>query len=323
MTSWRRVAFNLFTFIPGTGALSLVKRKLHERSLGTGGTVSARYCYSVWMRHLVHAADSGVGCNPNTVAELGPGDSLGVGITALLTGASKYYAFDVVPHASAERNLAVFREVRELLRSRADIPDSKEFPEMRPWLPVWSFPAHILSERRLAEAMSAERLLEIERSVRDPGSPDSLIQFKAPWSADNVIQANSVDLIFSQAVLEHVDDLATTYTMMRKWLRPSGYMSHVIDFRSHGWTRRWNGHWACSDLAWKLIRGRDVWSINRMPLSEHIRLMSENGFRMVLSQIKSTPSEIKRRQLSRRFRSLSDADLTTSGAFLIARQING
>ena len=54
--------------------------------------------------HLVMAHRSGLSTQPEVVAELGPGDSLGIGMAALLTGAEVYYAFDVVEYASNQRN---------------------------------------------------------------------------------------------------------------------------------------------------------------------------------------------------------------------------
>ena len=54
---------------------------------GTGGrTNSPRYCYSAWLKHLVMAHQNNLDPYPSTIAELGPGDSLGMGIAALLSG---------------------------------------------------------------------------------------------------------------------------------------------------------------------------------------------------------------------------------------------
>ena len=91
---WRqseRVMVGLATFIPG---LSWVMAKLRK----TGGTDSARYCYSVWLRHLAMAHTNGLPTSPKIVAELGPGDSIGMGLAALIAGTEKYFAFYSGPH---------------------------------------------------------------------------------------------------------------------------------------------------------------------------------------------------------------------------------
>ncbi len=41
-----------------------------------------------------------------------------------------------------------------------------------------------------------------------------------PWHDSNIVEKESVDLIFSQAVLEHIDDMAFSYEKMFSWLKP-------------------------------------------------------------------------------------------------------
>ena len=57
---------------------------------GGGSTRSARYCYGVWLRHLILASQSGLSTSPQVVAELGPGESIGMGVDALLCGVRAY-----------------------------------------------------------------------------------------------------------------------------------------------------------------------------------------------------------------------------------------
>ena len=102
------------TFVPG------VRRLANRRA---GGPASARYCYSVWLRHLVMAHKSGLSTQPAVVAELGPGDSLGVGLAALISVASQYFALDVKAHASDHRNLEVFDELANLFARQENVPD--------------------------------------------------------------------------------------------------------------------------------------------------------------------------------------------------------
>jgi hypothetical protein len=154
MFSTRRLLFNALTFIPGAMQLPPVRRRLAKRSLGTGGTDQGRYCYSVWLRHLVCAKSNGLNIDPKVVAELGPGDSVGIGLAALLTGAEQYYAFDVVAHANTRRNLAVFEELVKLFHERADIPGPQEFPHVGPPLVNYAFPHELLPSPRLAKACS-------------------------------------------------------------------------------------------------------------------------------------------------------------------------
>jgi hypothetical protein len=73
------------TYIPG---LDKVASKWRKR--GTGGTDTAAYCYEVWLKHLTLLWANGMRTIPDTVAELGPGDSLGTGLAALLSGANHY-----------------------------------------------------------------------------------------------------------------------------------------------------------------------------------------------------------------------------------------
>jgi SAM-dependent methyltransferase len=317
----RRLVVNAITFVPGVAKLPLVKRFMERRVLGTGGSDSARYCYSVWLRHLVSAAASGLNTYPGTVAELGPGDSLGMGLAALLSGAGRYYAFDVVPHANALRNQAVFEELIELFRSRAPIPDEAEFPQASPKLRDYAFPAAILTPERMQRSLASARLDEIRASMRNCTAGDSLIQYRAPWYSDQVLEPGSVDMIFSQAVLEHVDLLFEVYRCMCQWLAPGGFISHQIDLQCHGWAEEWNGHWTYSDLMWKLIRGKDSWLINREPASVHLAQMQNAGFRILRVGRDHRDSRITRTDLARRFRDMTDEDLRTSGVFVQAARV--
>ncbi len=285
---------------------------------GTGGTDSARYCYSVWLRHLILAAESGQNTNSKSIAELGPGDSIGAGLAALLSGARRYFAFDVVAHANSERNLAIFDELLALFRAQADVRDHMELPEVSPRLNDYRFPHAILTKDRLAQSLASERVANIRASIKNCASKDSLIQYRAPWYDDQMIERNSIDMIFSQAVLEHVDQLVSTYRTMDLWLAPEGFMSHVIDLKSHGWAEEWNGHWTYSDFMWKLVRGKDVWMINREPASHHLKILAEQGFRVQRQDRTTLPTKITRRHLAAKFRDMSEEDLTTSGLFIHA-----
>jgi hypothetical protein len=303
------LARGVATFVPGIATL-------HRRITHTGGTDSARYCYSVWLRHLIMSYQNGLCTRPPCrVAELGPGDSIGIGLASLLCGADRYYGLDALPLANLRRNLSVFDELVELFRARVRIPDDVEFPNVRPKLTSYDFPDALISRA------NERRIERIRRSIEDPVGADSMIRYVAPWWNPNVIEQGGVNMIFSQAVLEHVDDLETAYLGMRAWLAPDGWLSHQVDFRCHGTAREWNGHWTYGDWTWRLLRGRRAFLINREPHSTHIRQLRAAGFTVVCDEMVTGPA-VDRRRLAPRFAQMSEADLTTSGAFIQA-QING
>lgn len=310
-----RVARGLLTYIPP------IERRIVKF---TKGTDSARYCYSVWLRHLAMARASGLPDHPRVVAELGPGDSLGIGVMALLVGASRYVGLDLVEYAHTERNLYILDEMVALLRNRAAIPDDSEFPEVKPYLPSYAFPAAMLTEARLSHCLSDARLSAIRRAVEHVGETMEAagekirIEYRAPWFDPAVIRRESIDMVYSQAVLEHVDDLATTYAALAAWLKPGGVASHQVGFVSHGITPEWNGHWTISDPVWKLIRGRRPYLLNREPASTHVRMLRDSGLEIVNEVRVHKPSDISRARLASRFRSFTDDDLTTKAVFLQA-----
>ena len=297
------------TFVPGV---------MRFACGGSGGTDSAGYCYAVWLRHLLQMTDAGLETDFQTVAELGPGDSLGIGLAAMLTGADRYVALDALPHARTLSNLETLDRLAEFFANEQDIPDTEEFPEIWPPIPSPRFPSAILNGR-LETSQTPSRIAAIRSAIVDGSCGDVAIRYFAPWNNATVVQDDSVDLVFSQAVLEHVEDLDATYAALFRWLKPGGVMSHQIDFRSHSLTRDWYGHWTVPSWLWRLVKGRRPYLINRLPASAHIEVMRRQGFEIVqqLPQQSAPPS---RNELASEFRGLSDDDLRTSALYVIARK---
>lgn len=310
----------LATYFPPTYKLgqSIVVRS-------TGGAISPLYCYSLWLRHLVMAHENELNTWPHVVAEVGPGDSLGVGLSALLSGAEKYWAFDVVEYADIKKNIEIFDHLVKLFKERRDIPDENEFPRAKPYLKSYKFPHQIMTKERLDKVLSNDRIESVRDAILRPGkelSNNIQIAYFVPWNKSTSVREESVDMIYSQAVLEHVDNLAYTYKALHRWLKVGGFMSHQIDFRCHGIAKEWNGHWAYSDFIWRLIRGKLPYLLNRQPHSVHINLLNELGFKIVCDvRITKAPRtegalSIKRQNLALRFKNMSEEDFTTRGALI-------
>ena len=83
-------------------------------------------------------------CVPETVAELGPGDSLGVGLAALLSGSRNYLCIGCCTTCKlVVGNLTVLDDLAHLFCDREPIPDDVEWPDMFPKLKSYEFPLGI------------------------------------------------------------------------------------------------------------------------------------------------------------------------------------
>jgi len=304
----------LATYVPGLYPF------LQRRSVRH--TIDADYCYGVWLKHLTLLAANGMYGLPASVAELGPGGSLGVGLAALLSGAERYRAFDIVRYTNVDWNLKLFDDLVERFRARAPRP-RRGWPDFDQHLDETLFPRHLLTDELMEKALAPARIAAIREAVRhmDTTDPDAMIRYVVPWHDAKVLEPQTIDLLLSHAVLEHIDDLDTTYAASAEWIRPGGWMSHQIDFRSHGLTAEWNGQWKYSARRWRLVRGRRPYLINRQPFGAHLSLAEGRGFSVRCALRSPRLDGISRNEVAAAFVQLPDEDLFCSGGFFVAQRL--
>ncbi len=292
---------------------------LYDATRGqTGGSVTARYCYSVWLRHL-RTMSAVCGLVPmRRAAELGPGDSIGIGLAAMLTGVDHLESLDVVRYAVAARNRSIFRELVGLFRRREPIPGDSEFPDLQPRLTDYDFPHDLLPDARLEELLDEERISSIEAALDERPSSRS-IDYHVPWDARDLPHGARLDVLYSQAVLEHVENLQSTHNALANFMRPGGIAIHAIDFRSHCITPGWDGHLQYSPALWRLVKGRRPYLLNRKSPGEHLDALARAGFE-VLAQIrtKAEPT-VAPAALAIAFRDWTEADRETAAMTVVAR----
>ncbi len=281
----------------------------------TGGSTSSRYCYAVWLRHLVTLDRQGFTIKGASVGELGPGDSIGTGLTALLFGAHRYVGLDVVPYSANADLQRILTELAEMCHAQEPIPNHDEFPGVRPRLASYDFPGHLIQPEALAETVA-----RLEADLRHKMPERRFVNYCAPWTGVEAVASGSLDLIFSQAVLQMVDDLEETYRAMFSWLKPGGWSSHSIACTSHYLSPFWNGHWAYTDLEWRVVRGRRKYLLNREPIGTHLRLARKVGFEIVHLDRQWADDGLNVEALAPRFRALESDDRRTHGAMLILRR---
>ena len=308
MHTWKvpHLAKGLLTYVPAVN-------RWRAHTGATGGTDSVRYCYAVWLRHLVTLSAYGFHLPGARVAELGPGDSVGTGIAALLSGATAYTGIDVVRYAAKDDAPRFVQTLAEMFASREPIPDHNEFPRVRPRLADYSFPSRLIE----AEGVP-ERAARLVRALT-AGDGD-VFRYEAPMTSVNAVAPGSLDLIMSQAVLQYVESLPQAYASMYAWLKPGGFCSHATGFGANDLSPFWNGHWAYSDTEWQLVRGAREYLLNREPLSTHLSLARSVGFSVLHCDVEYDHSGLPIERLDPRFQALDRDDLSARGVMLVLRK---
>jgi SAM-dependent methyltransferase len=289
---------------------------------GSGGTFSSAYCYSVWLRHLVNLFESNLISDLSEVkkvAEIGPGDSLGIGLAALFSGADHYYGFDVIEHSNNEKNFKILNDLSHFFADRKDIPHKGlSYRNTKPLLENYDFPRNILGG--LSKNLVDQRRQEIELSLNQKSNTVK-IKYIVPWDEQEIDLKGDIDLIFSQAVMEHVIDVNHAYETMNGWLKPGGVISHQIDYKAHEISDKWNGHWYIGSSIWNFLMKGRKYPINRLPHSSHLRAIQNAGFeiRNVVPFFEKNHIENKKPKVNRP--EFTEDDMKISSALIQAVKI--
>lgn len=218
-----------------------------------------------------------------TCLELGPGDSLLSALFARAHGASRVYLVDVGRFASDD--CETYRQAaRELKAAGYDVPT--EFN----------------SVSEMLELCGAQYLTEGVASLAS-------------------IPTESVDFIWSQAVLEHVrlEQFVPMAAAWRRIIKPTGFASHSVDLKDH-FNHALN-NLRFSDRVWesKPFRTSGFYT-NRIRRREMLELFARQGFGTRVTRDDRWPRlPTPRRVLAPRFRAMTDDELLTSSFSVVLR----
>ena len=136
-----------------------------------------------------------------------------------------------------------------------------------------------------------------------------------------MIPSNSVDLIFSQAVLEHVrkKDFNNLAIEIKRILKEDGTSSHAIDLKDH--LNYSLNNLRFSDKLWELeFFANSGFYTNRFSISEITDLYKENGFDVdIMNKISWNEVPLPRSKFAKQLEDRSQQDLLVSEFDLILR----
>jgi SAM-dependent methyltransferase len=245
---------------------------------------SSEYALRIFNSHTEKTGLSNA-LRDKTVLEIGPGDSIATAIIASAHGAC---AILVDAGAFVRSDIAPYIElVRVLSKQNLFPPDLSE----------------CLTINDILDRCGARYMTEGLRSLAQ-------------------IESESVDLIFSQAVLEHVSKREFRETMQecRRILRPTGICSHQVDLRDHLDGALNNLRF--SEWIWESdFFAKSGFYTNRIRYSQMLDLFDQAGYKTKITKLQKwdvlpTP----RAKLDESFRRLPEDDLLVSVFDVVMRR---
>jgi SAM-dependent methyltransferase len=244
---------------------------------------SSKYAIRIFCGHVKKAGLVGR-LRGKTVLELGPGDSIASAIVAAAYGAEAIL-IDAGPFARTD-----VAPYHQLDRSLGDI------------LPL---------PNRIAGCRNIDQILERCQARYLTKGLESLKR----------IETKSVDLIFSQAVLEHVRkrEFLDTMRECRRILKPGGVCSHQVDLRDHLGGALNNLRF--SERIWESeLFATSGFYTNRIYYSQMLSLFVQAGFRADVVGVRRWAAlPTARSRLAKQFKHVPDEELCISEFDVVLR----
>ena len=142
---------------------------------------------------------------------------------------------------------------------------------------------------------------------------------------DGTTPAGSIDLIFSNFVLEHIEpeEMALLFAEFKRVLSPAGVMTHFIGLADQyaGFDRSITefNFLQYSKREWRLFNNSII-PLNRLRISDYRKLLVDGGYQ-ILKELSTSGSldELREVQLAAEFRNYSEEDLVVLWSWLVAR----
>jgi SAM-dependent methyltransferase len=236
------------------------------------------YAYSVFRRHFDRAKFTRQK-NGFAVLELGPGDCLSSAIIAHALGASACYLVDT--GAYAEADLTPYRAMTAFLQE------------------------HGLNPLKMEGVRSLDELL---RRCHALYGTLGLVSLRA-------IPDESLDLIWSQSVLEHIkeEEFQDVVREWRRLIRPDGVCSHHIDLKDHLGGALNNLRFS-KDLWESEFMASSGFYTNRIRYTEMLTIFEQSGFDVeVVNADRWERLPTAREKFAEAFRDISTNELLVSG----------
>lgn len=278
----RHIVQNAIMGVPGV-------RMLAKRWYNTGMGRSRKKILPVLKAILKMANTAGVDLENKVVVELGPGQTPHMLFSSLLFGAKKAIGLDVNTYLGEKTTLV------------------SDYKKTIGWI------ADAVVNDELAKNQAFDERRFLGKSLVS----DDYFEIKLYDGSNFPLGDETVDIIWSKSVLEHVKDYECIISEMRRVLRIGGVMCHIIDLRDHTTFEKeedWLRFLRYGNALWNLMTSnRSTWC-NRLRSSQWENAFSDAGFSLLHKEIELLPFDVdfNKERLVHPFRMFEDEDLATA-----------
>lgn len=293
-----------------------------NRYSGTGGTDDSGYCYAVWLRHLyVLSQVQSIDTNSfKSILEIGPGESMGVCLSAMMSGAESAAAVDIFDHIDRQKNFEIGQKVISFFKNKKPIPANQDFPFLSPKIPENVKLADLPIDWGQVDEKIDKVQNYLELFTNHKKSP---LQFLAGDWMKNFRPDSCPDLVIAQGVFQYIDVL-TAFQKISSWLRPGGIISLQVDYSSMGITKDWNGHWALGQATWRIMEGKRPFFANRLTHSEIKTAALIHGLEVLAEQKEEVGTRLEQSNWqiqNSRYKNIPPEDFFVSRCHFVLRKI--
>ena len=199
-------------------------------------------------KYLISRSQGRLDITDKVVLEVGPGDSMGMGLLFLAHGAKKVYLVDRFKHIFWDDYDAIY--YRNFLSeiSNQDVPNRSVVKEA-------------------LRIKNGKIIL----------NPD-LLEYRLGDAAKIPLEDSSVDFLFSNAVVEHVRHAELAVQEFARVTKDSGFNVHEVDLRDHFFSKEPLRLLSYSDWLWDFMTCNRPGYSNRLRCSDYCKIFKSNKF---------------------------------------------
>ncbi len=271
-------------FLLGLPQIKTLAMRWHSMGMGR----SEEKIRPVFKELIAMLGRAGISLPGQTILELGPGQTPDLMVGGLLLGASRAIGLDVSEYLPRG-----FRE-------------TSSYNDLQKWL------GSAVEEGELGEDVRFDN-----RLLDGTAIPNSLLNMRFYDGRRFPIEDESVDIVWSNCVLEHVSDHKAVFDEVWRVLRPGGVAVHIIHLQDHHTftgDEDWLRFLQFSGAQWeRMFSNRSTWC-NRLRSGQWANLCEAKAWEIVeFEELRQQlHADFDRKKLASPFNSMSDLELSVS-----------